>query len=166
MNDTNQLNDVRHSDVKLLSLDEAATHLLEECRMVLPGIQALFGFQLVVVFSPRFASGLSTAEQVIHLVAIVCVVVAVSLVMAPAALHRRREPESVSRRFIQISSRLLMGSMVPLAIGTTLDVYLVARVILGSALGAAWTAAIALVVFAFLWLVLPARVRLEQDAKR
>lgn len=28
-----------------LPLSEAVTHLLEECRMVLPGIQALFGFQ-------------------------------------------------------------------------------------------------------------------------
>jgi hypothetical protein len=28
-----------------LSLDSAARHILEECRMVLPGIQALFGFQ-------------------------------------------------------------------------------------------------------------------------
>ena len=27
-----------------LPLDAAASHLLDECRMVLPGIQALFGF--------------------------------------------------------------------------------------------------------------------------
>jgi len=30
------------------------SHLLEECRMVLPGIQALFGFQLIAVFNQPF----------------------------------------------------------------------------------------------------------------
>ena len=35
-----------------LSLDAAASHLLEECRTVVPGMQALFGFQLIAVFSP------------------------------------------------------------------------------------------------------------------
>jgi uncharacterized membrane protein len=149
------------NDVKQLTLEEAATHLLEECRMVLPGIQALFGFQLVVVFSPRFDDALSASERIVHLVAILCVVAAVALVMAPAALHRRREPESVSRRFIEISSRLLMWSMAPLAAGTTLDVYLVARVIMRSATSAAVTAAVTSATFGILWLVLPLRVRLE-----
>ena len=33
---------------------EEASYLLDECRMVLPGIQALFGFQLVAVFNRTF----------------------------------------------------------------------------------------------------------------
>ncbi len=39
------------------SLSQAITHILEECRMVLPGIEALFGFQLVAVFSQPFWNG-------------------------------------------------------------------------------------------------------------
>jgi hypothetical protein len=39
-----------------IKLDSAATHLLEECRMVLPGIQALFGFQLIAACSAPLAS--------------------------------------------------------------------------------------------------------------
>jgi hypothetical protein len=35
-----------------LTLTDAAGRLLDECRMVLPGIQALFGFQLIAVFNP------------------------------------------------------------------------------------------------------------------
>src|SRR5437870_1506085 len=108
-------------DVKQLDLKDAAEQLLEECRMVLPGIQALFGFQLVAVFAERFATALTPVEQLFHLAAILCAVVAVALVMAPAALHRRREPESVSRAFIEISSRLLMWSMAPLAVAIVLD---------------------------------------------
>src|SRR5438445_33623 len=46
-----------------LSLDAAASHLLEECRMVLPGIQALFGFQLIAVFNQGFGEKLSHGAQ-------------------------------------------------------------------------------------------------------
>jgi hypothetical protein len=145
---------------KQLSLEDAAKHLLEECRMVLPGVQALFGFQLVAIFNQRFAEVVSANEQRLHLAAILCVVVSVALVMTPAALHRQREPTSVSRRFIDVSSRLLMWSMVPLAVATALDLYIIARIILGNQPVAAVVAAAALAVFIILWKVWPARVRL------
>ncbi len=38
-------------EVQRLSLEEEARHILEEARMVIPGIHALFGFQLVAVFN-------------------------------------------------------------------------------------------------------------------
>src|SRR5436190_11199080 len=91
-----------------LSLNDAATHVLEECRTVVPGMQALFGFQLIAVFSTAFREELSSTERIVHLAAILLVTVAIVLVIAPAALHRQMEPMSVSRKFITISSRLLM----------------------------------------------------------
>jgi hypothetical protein len=42
-----------------LPLSKAAEYLLDECRMVLPGIQALFGFQLIAVFNSSFELKLS-----------------------------------------------------------------------------------------------------------
>src|SRR5438105_15563789 len=83
-----------------ISLNDAATHVLEECRTVVPGMQALFGFQLIAVFSTVFEQKLSSVEQFVHLAAIVLVTIAIVLVMAPAALHRQTEPRSVSKRFI------------------------------------------------------------------
>src|SRR6476620_2244399 len=141
-----------------LSLNEAATHVLEECRTVVPGMQALFGFQLIAVFSTAFKGELSPAERVLHLVALVLVTIALVLVMAPTAVHRQTEPESVSRRFITISSRLLMASMIPLAIGICLDVYIVARVIVDSREVAGIVAASLLAVFIVFWLLLPRAV--------
>src|ERR1043166_6364251 len=120
---------IHQSDVEELSLEKAATHLLEECRMVLPGIQALFGFQFVAVFNSAFGEKLSSGEQRLHLIALLAVAAAAALVLTPAALHRQTQPRSVSQSFLVFSSRLLMWSMAPLAIGTSLDVYLVARVI-------------------------------------
>ena len=51
-------------------LEDAAQLVIDECRTVLPGIQALFGFQLIAVFNTGFASKLSAAEQrtLLHLV--------------------------------------------------------------------------------------------------
>ena len=142
-----------------LSLNEAATHVLEECRTVVPGMQALFGFQLIAVFSEAFGRQLSSAERILHLAAIVLITVAIVLVMAPTALHRQTEPEAVSRRFITISSRLLMASMIPLAGGICLDVYLVARVIVGSRGFAGVIAGSLLGVFIIFWFLLPRAVR-------
>jgi Family of unknown function (DUF6328) len=142
-----------------LSLNDAATHVLEECRTVVPGMQALFGFQLVAVFSAAFKEQLSPAERLLHLVALVLVTIALVLVMAPTAVHRQTEPESVSRRFITISSRLLMASMIPLAIGICLDVYIVARVIVDSRGVAGIVAGSLLAVFIVFWLLLPRAVR-------
>ena len=138
-----------------LSLNDAASHVLEECRTVVPGMQALFGFQLIAVFSSAFGEQLSSMERMLHLIAIVLVTIAIALVMTPAALHNQTEPLAVSSRFIRISSRLLMASMAPLALGLCLDIYLVARVIVGRRAVAATVAASLLGVFIVLWLVLP-----------
>ena len=143
------------TDRQELSLNDATSHVLEECRTVVPGMQALFGFQLIAVFSTVFREQLSSTERVIHLAAILLVTIAIVLVMAPAALHRQMEPMSVSRRFITISSRLLMASMAPLAAGICLEIYIVARVILGTSVGAAIVAIVSLVVFVVFWLIVP-----------
>jgi hypothetical protein len=47
--------------------DELLT-AIEEARMVLPGVQALFGFQLIAVFSDIFSS-LSQGKRRLHLLA-------------------------------------------------------------------------------------------------
>ena len=137
-----------------MRLSRAAQYLLEECRMVLPGIQALFGFQLIAVFSPGFAQKLTLAEQRLHLVAIALLAIAVALIMAPAAYHRQRGPQEVTSTFIHLATRLLLWSMVPLALSICIEFYLVGRVIEDGAivpLGAAFLFA----VFVGLWFVLP-----------
>ena len=146
---------MRSLDREELSLNDAASHLLEECRTVVPGMQALFGFQLIAVFNTVFAERLSSTERIVHLAAIVLVTIAIALVMAPAALHRQTEPMAVSRRFIRISSWLLLASMLPLAVGICLDVYLVARLVLGSRGVAAMVAGSLLGVSTIVWLLLP-----------
>jgi len=153
------------SEREYLSLNDAATHVLEECRTVVPGMQALFGFQLIAVFSPSFSEQLSPPERILHLAALLLVAIAIALVMAPAALHRQSEPMSVSRGFIATSSRLLMASMIFLALGICLDVYLISRVILGNSALAVVIAVLLLGVFLVFWRFLPQKARRGWDAQ-
>jgi hypothetical protein len=143
-------------------LSKAAEYLLEECRMVLPGIQALFGFQLVAVFNSAFEQKLSVAEQRLHLLAIALVAIAVAIIMTPAALHRQKGPYEVTDSFVRVSSRLLLWSMGPLALSISIDFYLVARVITHARLVSLLGVAL-FVFFLILWFVLP-RVRGLQRA--
>ena len=140
--------------IEELPLTKAAQFLLDECRMVLPGIQCLFGFQLIVVFSSDFGRKLSEPEQHLHLLAIGLIAIAVALIMTPAALHRQAGSRHVSEMLVRVSSRMLLSSMVPLAISICIEFYLVAQVLLDHALVPALAIAL-LMVFALLWFVLP-----------
>jgi hypothetical protein len=140
-----------------ISLDSAAAHLLEECRMVLPGIQALFGFQLIAVFNEGFDEKLSGVGQMVHLVAIILTTLSMALVMTPAALHRQAEPKEVSERFLWLASNMVLAGMVPLAVAVGLDSYVVASIVLESELLGTVLGVALMLVFASLWSVLPRR---------
>jgi hypothetical protein len=148
------------AEVEPVSLETAVTHLLEECRMVLPGVQALFGFQLVAVFSAGFEVQLSPFEQRLHLLALALVAMAGALVMAPAAYHRQTRPREVSGHFLALGGRLLLGSMIPLLAGIGIDFYLIARVIMESRAIAALLAILLMGFFASFWFLLP---RMRRD---
>lgn len=137
------------------SLSDATTHLLEECRMVLPGIQTLFGFQLIAVFNSTFNEKLSSTEQYLHLAAIILVVIAIALVMTPAAYHRQTRSGQPSTSFIRFASRLLLLSMFPLMIAVSLEAYLIAHLILHHQLLSILLSIFLLIVFAVLWFGLP-----------
>ena len=136
-------------------LKDQAGHVLDEARMVLPGIQALFGFQLIAVFNERFARDLSRNEQLLHLAAVALVVVAIALVMTPAAYHRQVNDGTVTRAFIDLSSKLIAGAMFPLMVAIALDVYIVARAVsVDTGIGLA-AGAFALITCGALWYGLP-----------
>ena len=143
--------------VEEIELDTATTHILEECRMVLPGIQALFGFQLIAVFNQAFGDKLSQVEQLVHLGALVLTVLATVLVMTPAALHRQAEPMEVSERFVWLGSKLILAAMYPLAVAIALDVYVVTSAVTKSDTIGALLAVAVLVVFIAFWILLPRR---------
>lgn len=139
-------------------LEEEATHATDEARMVLPGVQAIMGFQLIAVFNQRFES-LSSTEQLLHLAAFFLITIAMGLIMAPAAYHRQAERGCVTRRFVNLASALLTLALIPLMIGLALDSYLLVRLVT-DAPGQSLACALAVVaVLGGLWFGLPVLLR-------
>ncbi len=139
------------------SLADSTSNILEEARMILPGTQTLFGFQLIVPFNQRFHDHLSMLEQRLHLLAMALVAVAMAMLITPAVYHRRVEPESVSRQFISVATRLLTWSTRPLLVAICLDFYLVASLVTREPIVSVVLAVVLAAIFAALWLLLPAR---------
>ncbi len=123
--------------------------------MVLPGIQALFGFQLIAVFNDAFSQRLSEPEQLLHLGAIVLVTVAIALVMTPAAYHRQVDPQRATTTFLTLASRFISAAMLPLAAGLALDVHLVARLITDSKVAGGVVGGAVFAAFIGLWFGFP-----------
>lgn len=142
-----------------LKLTDAVRYVFEECRMVLPGIQALFGFQMISVFNQGFTQKLDTWQQQLHGIAIVLVVAAIGLIMTPAALHRRAEQTFVSERFVRVASRLVLSAMVLLAVALSLDIFIVAIVVWHDQTLALTLSIVSLGFFFTLWELYPAIYR-------
>lgn len=138
--------------------EKMSTAAIEEARMVLPGIQALFGFQLMVVFNERFTR-LSESEQLVHLAAAILVALSIAIIMTPAAYHRQAEQGSVSRFFVVLASTLVAAAMVPLMLGLCLEMYLLGRMIIGATGASLAIAGLLLSVFAGCWFVFPHMMR-------
>lgn len=144
----------RDDETESVKLSQAASYLLDECRMVLPGVQALFGFQLIAVFNDRFATSLDAFEQRLHFASLTLVAIAAALVMTPAAYHRMTDITHVTRGFLAMSSRLLLASMVALAIGLALDYYVVGYLVFEDRRVAVAAAAL-LAILTLLWFAFP-----------
>jgi hypothetical protein len=142
-------------DTERVSLKDSVQFTLDEARMILPGIQALFGFQLIAIFNDRFDRDLEVLQKGVHLLALLLVAVACALVMAPAAYHRQVEQGSVSRSMLAIASRFIGFGLVPLMLGVSLDVYVVSFLVTGSNAWAGVTGLGCFAVFAGLWFAFP-----------
>ena len=144
-----------NDETRIESLEQEAEHVIEEARMVLPGIQALFGFQLVAVFNNRFGTELLPAEQRLHLAALILVALSILLIMSPAAYHRQAERGLVSRYFVDHSSRLLTWAMGPLVLAISIEIYVIAQLILRSAAVSFLIAAGLFALFVWKWFLFP-----------
>ncbi|MGZ3723639.1 MAG: DUF6328 family protein [Bdellovibrionales bacterium] len=136
------------------SLTDQVNTVEQEARMVLPGIQALFGFQMIAVFNQGFKIELNENEQIVHLVALLFVAISAILVITPAAYHRQARHQ-ISTHFLQLSSNFLAWALAPLAIGSCLDIYLIARVIVHSHTIACAVTFLIFLVYLWAWFILP-----------
>jgi len=76
---TSSLTEERSSTPLHVKIDQ----MLTEARVVLPGAQALFGFQLAIVMTQSFVQ-LSSASKIVHEASLFMVGLSVVLLIAPA----------------------------------------------------------------------------------
>jgi hypothetical protein len=128
--------------------------MLTEARVILPGAQALLGFQLAIVLTNAFEK-LEPALKSLHGFALLLVCLSVLLLMAPAAYHRIVYAGEDSAQFHKIGSWLVTLSTLPLALGLAADVFVVGTKIWDST-GAAFLAAMFSLIFLIAaWHVIP-----------
>ena len=124
--------------------------VLIECRVVLPGAQALLGFQLIIMWMTEFYK-IPQLWKLLHLASLTSIAVCTTLLIMPAAYHRIVEQGEDSEALHQVTSRALLGAMVFLALGVSGDFYVVARVTAIGAVSSALLAGALLIFFFGAW---------------
>jgi hypothetical protein len=96
--------------------------VLEEARVVLPGAQALIGFQFIVTFNETFST-MPIDLRVAHFVALALVTICTALLVTIPAVHRIGFDGRIVEQFVTIAARLLTVALIPLAAGIATDLY-------------------------------------------
>jgi membrane protein CcdC involved in cytochrome C biogenesis len=134
-------------------VDRELIELLNEVRIVLPGVQVLFGFLLVVPFQQTFRD-VTDFERQLFIVAFLTAMAASVFLIAPSSYHRIRFRSGDKRQMLETSNKFVLSGVGLLAVSLTTSAYLVTDYIYGPTAGAL-VALIAAVFLAWFWFGLP-----------
>lgn len=127
---------------ELPGAQEELAQLLEELRVILPGVEILFAFLLTVPFTSRFQE-VTVEQRYTYFVAFVGAAIAVTFLIAPAMLHRiQSEPDDI-RRLLRISSILTLLGTGSTAVSVTAVVFMITELLFGGIVAAFVAAGIA-----------------------
>ena len=144
--------------------DRELIELLNELRVVLPGVTVLLGFLLAVPFA-RGWTQVTEFQRDVFVVAFLASAVAVALLTAPSSYHRLRFRQGNKERMVRIGNRLAIAGIAAAAVSLLAVVVLVMDYVVSR--GAAIAAAAALfAVIAILWYGLALLGRLKDRSAR
>ena len=144
--------------------DRELIELLNELRVVLPGVTVLLGFLLAVPFA-RGWTQVTEFQRDVFVVAFLASAVAVALLTAPSSYHRLRFRQGNKERMVRIGNRLAIAGIAAAAVSLLAVVVLVMDYVVSR--GAAIAAAAALfAVIAVLWYGLALLGRLKDRSAR
>ena len=98
--------------------------VLTEARVIIPGNQALLGFQFAITLQQQFGN-LALRLKWAHLASLSLVTISTVLLLTPAAYHRIIEHGEETERFYHVASAMVLCSLPPLALGICGDFFLV-----------------------------------------
>lgn len=133
--------------------------LLQELRVVLPGVQVLFAFLLTVPFSARFGY-VSPLQQTVFFGTLVCTAISAGLLLAPSAHHRLLWRQQAREHRLRMANRFAIAGMILLVPGMVGAIFVITDILFGSTAAAVGTAAIA-AFYVCVWFVIPIWYRLN-----
>jgi Kef-type K+ transport system membrane component KefB len=142
-------------------LNRELMELLQELRVVIPGVQVLLAFLLTAPFQQRFAL-LPGSMRNAFFASIACATLATAFLIAPSAHHRLRWRAGEKERLVRLGNQMAIAGTVFLAAAIVLALYVVTDVLFTTNL-AVLTAIASLVVFVGLWYVVPMLGRSSSD---
>jgi Family of unknown function (DUF6328) len=105
--------------------------LLNELRVVLPGVQVLFAFLLTVPFSNGFAK-MTNLQRDVYVVAFFTAAVATILLIAPSTYHRLLFRHGNKEQMLFTANRLAIAGTVFLAAAVSASVFVITDVLFHS----------------------------------
>ena len=134
--------------------------LLNELRVVLPGVQVLFAFLLILPFSKGFPE-VTHVERLVYIAAVLLTTISTVLLLAPSSYHRLRFRDEDKEQLIRVSNRFAIAGTAALALAIVCVVYLITAYVF-----VAWAGLAAVVLgffgFGFFWYALPMSRRLSR----
>jgi hypothetical protein len=142
-------------------LNRELMELLQELRVVIPGVQVLLAFLLTAPFQQRFAQ-LPGSMRNAFFASIACATLATAFLIAPSAHHRLRWRAGEKERLVRLGNAMAIVGTVFLAAAIVLALYVITDVLFSTNL-AIVTAVASLALFVGLWYVVPLVGRSEPD---
>ena len=144
--------------------DRELIELLNELRVVLPGVTVLLAFLLAVPFSNGWTR-VTGFQRDVFVVAFLSTAVSVALLTAPSSYHRLRFRHGNKARMVRVGNRLALAGIAASAVSLEAVVVLVMDSVVSR--GAAVAAAAGLfAVIALLWYGLPLLAALRDRSAR
>jgi hypothetical protein len=132
--------------------------MLTEARVILPGAQALLGFQFVAVLTASFRE-LPDFDKIVHFIGLCAIALTIALLLAPAAIHRLAFDGRDAERLHAIGSAVITVALVPFVLGLTCDFYIALGLMLKSHFLAVLGATLVFIFLISLWYALPIFLR-------
>jgi hypothetical protein len=117
-------------------LDRELNELLQELRVLLPGVQVLFAFLLTLPFTVGFEN-VTDAERLMFFGAFVSTTISAVLLVAPGVRHRGRFREHDKEALVTSGNRLALGATVFLGLAIATVAALIGEYLYGWWAGAA-----------------------------
>ena len=154
----------KHMEKSETQLRAKIEQLLTEARVIIPGAQALFGFQFVAMLTTGF-DRLPQVSKVMHALALGLIAINVVMLMMPAALHRLSFGGDDSRQFLSLGSALVVAAPLFLAGGIATESYVILRKIVDDGFWSASGASAVFIVLIICWYALPLILRVSEKNK-